>query len=215
MKEDNLEKFVRDNRMAFDDLEPSMELWNKINPSAPKKVNWFKIVYSVAASVALLIGAYFIFNMTQNDQKFIAQQPKVVKEINDNILKEDTVKQVQIEEKQLANVVVNKKKTNTIKNEVIEEPVNNELTELAEATQYYSIQIENKKEEILNCVAYDPEIDSEILNEFTPLDAAFNDLKKDLNDNANNTRIMEAMIQNYRTKLEILSDIKNQICMRE
>ena len=215
MKEDNLEKFVRENRASFDDLEPSMEIWGKINAPRPRKLNWYKVSVSAAAAILLFAGIFYVYNQQQNTQNHIAKLPKEIKEVIQKEQPKDSVVTIQPEEKQIADVVVRKKKSNIVKKEVVQEPLNNEMNELAEATQYYSNQIENKKEEILNCVAYDPEIDKEIMNEFTPLDAAFNELKKDLNDNANNTQIMEAMIQNYRTRLDILSDIKNQICSRE
>jgi hypothetical protein len=37
MKKDNLERFVRDNREAFDDREPPNSLWQKIETSLPKQ----------------------------------------------------------------------------------------------------------------------------------------------------------------------------------
>ena len=37
------------------------------------------------------------------------------------------------------------------------------------------------------------------------------ELKDDLNDNADNDEVIQAMIQNYRIKLEILEEMLNQI----
>ncbi len=47
--------------------------------------------------------------------------------------------------------------------------------------------------------------------EFSDLDVLFKELKEDLNDNADNHEVIEAMIQNYSIKLEILEDMLNQI----
>lgn len=52
---DNLEKFIHENRMAFDDKEPKEDVWNKIDASLePKQSNqlWYW-----KAAVVLLIGA--------------------------------------------------------------------------------------------------------------------------------------------------------------
>jgi low affinity Fe/Cu permease len=215
MKEDNLEKFVRNNRDKFDNLEPSAEIWGRIDTPKTKKISWVKISVSVAATILLFLGVYFIYNQSKNKKQQYVQSPVENKIV---IKKEkDSIPQITIEpeEKKLAeNKTVPVKTKKTITKNVVEQKTN-ELNELAEVKEYYTNEIEIKQEEILNCIAYDPEIKTEIQNEFTPLDAAFNELKKDLNDNIDNSQIMDAMIQNYRTKLEILNDIKNQLCSRE
>ena len=55
--------------------------------------------------------------------------------------------------------------------------------------------------------AQDPDLRSEIDMELVDLDRVFLDLKDDLKDNADNEEVIEAMIQNYRLKLEILEEM--------
>jgi Ni,Fe-hydrogenase III component G len=43
------------------------------------------------------------------------------------------------------------------------------------------------------------------------LDNIFKELKHDLKDNAANEEVLQAMIQNYRIKLEILTEILEQL----
>ena len=43
--------------------------------------------------------------------------------------------------------------------------------------------------------------------ELVDLDQVYNDLKEDLKDNAANEEVIEAMIQNYRLKLDILEEM--------
>ncbi len=215
MKKDNLEKFVRENRMEFDDREPSMEIWERINTPHPRKLNRLKIAVSVAATALLFVGAYFMSDWLQNKQEHFAQQPKEKRILIEKEQRNNSVIINQTEEKKIAAINTKHKKEQKRNNNESIAPKANEVNEMAEVKEYYSNEIENKKEEILNCTAYDPEIKTEIQNEFSPLDAAFNELKKDMKDNVDNTQIMEAMIQNYRTKLEILSDIKNQLCSKE
>jgi len=47
MKQDNLEKFITDNKNEFDVFEPGDELWEKIqDQSTPvKRMNWKLILY--------------------------------------------------------------------------------------------------------------------------------------------------------------------------
>ena len=47
------------------------------------------------------------------------------------------------------------------------------------------------------------------------LDEVYNELKEDLKDNASNPEVIEAMILNYRVKLEILEDLLNQLKEKE
>ena len=54
-------------------------------------------------------------------------------------------------------------------------------------------------------------VQADIKRDLSELDAIFLELKKDLNDNANNQEVIEAMIQNYMMKLEILEDMLEQI----
>ena len=47
------------------------------------------------------------------------------------------------------------------------------------------------------------------------LDEVYVELKEDLKDNASNPEVIEAMILNYRVKLEILEDLLNQLKQKE
>lgn len=85
------------------------------------------------------------------------------------------------------------------------------LNKLEEAEVYYSAQISNKKTEIYKLVGNSPEIKTEIEQEFIHLDKLYKELKKDLKDNVDNEQVIEAMIQNYRIKLQILEEMLTQI----
>ena len=52
----------------------------------------------------------------------------------------------------------------------------------------------------------------EVLNlDLVELEGVFEDLKKDLKDDSDNQEVIEAMIQNYRIKLEILEEMLLQL----
>ncbi len=82
---------------------------------------------------------------------------------------------------------------------------------LIEAELYYSAEINYKKQEFFRLTNNSPALQKAISMELSDLDVLFKELKEDLNDNADNHEVIEAMIQNYRIKLEILEDMLNQI----
>jgi hypothetical protein len=82
---------------------------------------------------------------------------------------------------------------------------------LKEAEAFYTSRINAKKAEVFRFTGSKHEISQEISIEFSQLDSIYADLKKDLKDNADNEQVIEAMIQNYRIKLEILEDILGQL----
>lgn len=90
----------------------------------------------------------------------------------------------------------------------IENPI---LEKLLEADQYYSAQISFKKQELFNLTSDSPDLQMDIDNELADLDAILLELKEDLKDNVDNAEVIEAMMMNYRLKLEILEDMLEQI----
>ena len=83
--------------------------------------------------------------------------------------------------------------------------------ELVEAEFYYTAQINDRKNELFMLAGETPGLQKDINKELEDLDAIYLELKEDLKDNAYNQEVVEAMIQNFMLKLEILEDILNQI----
>jgi hypothetical protein len=83
--------------------------------------------------------------------------------------------------------------------------------ELLEADLYYTAQIKYKKEELFNLTSDSPGLQMDVNNELGDLDNILLELKEDLNDDADNQEVVEAMMQNYMLKLEILEDMLEQI----
>jgi len=95
------------------------------------------------------------------------------------------------------------------------EPENEKPTEIIkmmiEAEAFYTAQIDTRQQEF-NMLAVDqPEIRKEVNYELVELDSVYADLKHDLKDNAANEEVIEAMIQNYRVKLDILEEVLRQL----
>jgi len=83
--------------------------------------------------------------------------------------------------------------------------------ELLEADLYYTAQIRYKKQELFNLAGDSPGLHLDVNNELADLDTILKELKEDLNDDADNQEVVEAMMQNYILKLEILEDMLLQL----
>lgn len=90
-----------------------------------------------------------------------------------------------------------------------------EIPELTEAKAYYSKLIDQKLKAIEPLLAGDPEIKEDITRDMAELDSLYNDMKKDLHDNIATAEVVDAMIQNYRLKLEILEEILDELSEKE
>lgn len=82
-----------------------------------------------------------------------------------------------------------------------------EIPELKEAELYYSGLIDNKIQEIKPFLAEYPDIEQEMDSDLSDLDSVYNSLKNDLKDNVSNQEVIEAMIENYRMRIELLEEM--------
>ncbi|UII28015.1 hypothetical protein LVD15_06210 [Fulvivirga maritima] len=80
--------------------------------------------------------------------------------------------------------------------------------EMAETEFYYSQQVAEKLQVIK---ASNTNIDHEVMQNLSMLDSAYAELKNDLKDNADSEEVIDAMIANYRIKLQILEQIIGEI----
>lgn len=82
-----------------------------------------------------------------------------------------------------------------------------EIPELKEAEYYYTSLVDEKIKAIEPLLKNQPELGDELKNDLAELDSIYSELQKDLIDNIANDEVVEAMIQNYRLKLQILEDL--------
>ena len=80
--------------------------------------------------------------------------------------------------------------------------------ELAETEFFYLQQVSEKLQLIQ---ASDYGIDPEIMGDLAVLDSAYQQLKMDLKDNIDNEEVVNAMITNYRIRLQLLEQILIEI----
>ncbi|MFC2098709.1 hypothetical protein ACFLTA_08140 [Bacteroidota bacterium] len=82
-----------------------------------------------------------------------------------------------------------------------------EIPELQEAKIYYTSLLDDKIRQIEPLIDENPELGETLQQDLSELDSIYNELQKDLRDNIANDEIVEAMIQNYILKIQILEDL--------
>jgi len=87
--------------------------------------------------------------------------------------------------------------------------------EVLETEQYYSRMVAERYSELGPYLADDPQTRELLRSDMEELDQVYEELKEDLKDNVSNSEVIEAMILNYRMKLEILEDLLHQLKEKE
>ena len=87
--------------------------------------------------------------------------------------------------------------------------------ELVESEIYYNNLINDLYSEATPLFTGYPDIEKELLSDLSQLDSICADIKKDLRDNVDNQEVIEALINNYRIKTDILKDMLNVLRQNE
>jgi hypothetical protein len=92
----------------------------------------------------------------------------------------------------------------------IDGPVRNDdphVTVVRETYLYYNSQISSLYEEAKPLLTDNPDISMELEKSMGELDSLSVEIRKDLNDNIANEEVVEALIRNYRLRIELLEDM--------
>jgi CHASE3 domain sensor protein len=79
--------------------------------------------------------------------------------------------------------------------------------QLKETEIYYNNLVNSLYKEATPLLTNNPEVKKELNTDLSQIDSICSDIKKDLKDNISNQEVVEALIQNYRTKISILEDM--------
>ena len=79
--------------------------------------------------------------------------------------------------------------------------------QLNEIEIYYRNLVNNLYREAMPLLTANPEIGKELNTDISQLDSIGSEIKKDLKDNVANKEVIEALIQNYRVKIQLLEDM--------
>ena len=83
--------------------------------------------------------------------------------------------------------------------------------EYREVERYYVTQVNLMEGEITELDLSNPDQKEALMNEMASMDSVYVELQKELKANPNDQRIIDAMIQHYQTKIEVMSYILNQL----
>jgi hypothetical protein len=83
--------------------------------------------------------------------------------------------------------------------------------EYGEVEMYYTHLVNQKFDEINQCQTLDSTQKTMLTHELTEMDSIYETLKMDLTTNPSDQRIINAMIQHYQLKVEVMSQILNQL----
>ena len=85
--------------------------------------------------------------------------------------------------------------------------LNKEIPELREAEIFYTNLLNEKISQIEPLLSGYPELGNSLDQDLSELDSIYSELQQDLHDNIANDEVVEAMIQNYILKIQILEDL--------
>lgn len=175
MKQDSLEKFIRDNREDFDRMYPSAAVWDRIADELDKKeyrhqpriytlMKWAAAV-TVILAVGFTLGLYTIKPQTERQQMMVNMGPQ-------------------------------------------------QYERYQEIQNYYTHQVSQKWDEVQSLKAQLPTTDpGKLDDDLGQLDAVFTELKNELikSHGADDEKIIDAMIMNYQTKIDILERVAEKL----
>lgn len=102
-------------------------------------------------------------------------------------------------------------RTEPATDKLTESTVSPEIQAFLEARAYYTSLISQKESQVFQLAGDNLQIKNDISDEFQNLDKIYKELEDDLSDQVANEEVIEAMIQHYRIKLDILEDMLQQL----
>jgi hypothetical protein len=183
-KSNNLERFVRDNREAFDNMEPSAALWDKIGEAIGEekksttrvvRMSWAR--WAVAATLFLALAgtiSYQLFWKQQAADLPIAQHTDTPKE-------------------------------GSTASNVVDPLVNQIDPQYAKLVSQFTEVIESKQNELKQIEKDDPELYNKFAGDIQKLDSSYHLLRSTLNANPNTEQLLQAMISNLQMQIELLN----------
>jgi hypothetical protein len=87
--------------------------------------------------------------------------------------------------------------------------------QLKETEFYYNNLVNSLYNEALPLLAGYPDLRNEFLSDMSQIDSICTDIKKDLKDNVSNQEVIEALIKNYRIKIQILEEMLDLLKQNE
>lgn len=199
---DKLQRFVRDNREAFDVHEPSDDLWSRLSEKLPKAEaitptgeNKIPEITAKTASKDAALGK-IVHEDFQNGGSYNPFFRKVSKNLNWRIAASIAL----IVGLGWVGYRINQ-------NYGITEAPEVAMTDpgFAKQVSQYTQLIDNKRAELRQMTESDPALYKEFAVELDQLERSYQNLKADLPKNPNQETVIQAMIQNLQWQIDLLN----------
>jgi len=191
MKKDKLEKFVIENREGFNDLEVPPMLWNAIEKQT-------------AGFQGKLVPA-------EGGKADSTNSPGKMLRIG-TIAWRAAAAILIFASAWYLNDYFDKSPAKTAHTTVSPAPVTSPvMNELSDVEAYYTTQINSRQLELAKYSREHPEIIEDLKKEFLNLDKGSQELRKDLAESNADEKVVEAIIQSYRVKLDILEQMLSEM----
>ena len=89
--------------------------------------------------------------------------------------------------------------------------VKNASPEFREAQLYYSSMVNKKYNQIQNFEFKSKKQKKMLLNELKAMDSVYYNIKQDFKENPNDPRVMNALVRHYQMKLEVMTQVLEQL----
>jgi hypothetical protein len=190
MKKDNLERFVRDNREAFDDKEPPNNLWQKIelglDKQQPDKESPFRQIHKGPP-------------LSEGDQTGVARLGS--RQIGWPTLDWRVAASIAILLLAGAFIYMNQQYGVTHQPDVVAaSPM------YAKEVVQYTRLIDDKRAELRQMTEDNPALYQEFASDLDRLEKSYKSLKADLPQNPNQEMLIQAMIQNLQLQINLLNE---------
>lgn len=207
---DKLEKFISENRGDFNSFDPSPTVWDKLDARLENRSHRPVMIRRIAAaaSVIILIGLSFIAGMyiASPDEKTSSIAARERNELPVPDWKPETpvplVKESNVLQNQSPVLVQQTTTRNTNKDGKLL---------YGEADAYYRQTMFEQRRQIAVLSGNNPSVLRSVNEEFISLDSTIKVLAQDLGDNVNNVEVVEAIVQNYRMRIEMLNMMIQQL----
>lgn len=85
--------------------------------------------------------------------------------------------------------------------------ISDQNPQLKETEIYYNNLVFSLYNKVSPLLASNPDIRKELFTDISHLDSIYLEIRKDLKDNVSNQEVIDALIQNYRIKIELLEEM--------
>jgi hypothetical protein len=212
-----LEKFVKDNRDEFDEVPVPVGLWDKIEQQIQSqkpvnrslstggkspviKMGWMKMAAAAAVIVAVGLITFIILNNKPVENGINTAKGETKPTTT------DTVKQPLIAQQTPAAENNKEDQTTIVANENTQQPERTYESETDNELFHFTKLIKIKQKQLLTIKNDSPELYEHFVTDYKKLDASYNELQEEMKTNPNKEVLLEKMIVNLQLQIELLNE---------